>query len=212
MARRCSRTRCRGAAAAPPARGPRGQRGARGQRAGTGSSAPARTHTAARGPHLNSGTPRSAGPAACGDRTEVAALSRPRVAHAPRSEAPAPMPEAVRLRKRRSVLYGSPGGAAAQRGAGVAAPAPLLALAVALRALNCVLVRTSFVPDEYWQSLEVAHHMVFKYPSRAAASALPASFPAGRRGRGPRGAGSGGELGDRFPGSGTGFRGSEVLA
>ncbi|XP_039246023.1 GPI mannosyltransferase 3 isoform X1 [Pipra filicauda] len=80
MARRCSRTRCRGAAAAPPARGPRG---ARGQRAGTGSSAPARTHTAARGPHLNRGTPRSAGPAACGDRTEVAALSRPRVAHAP---------------------------------------------------------------------------------------------------------------------------------
>ncbi|NXM33164.1 PIGB mannosyltransferase, partial [Oxyruncus cristatus] len=52
-----------------------------------------------------------------------------------------------------------------------AAPAPLLALAVALRALNCVLVQTSFVPDEYWQSLEVAHRMVFKYPSGPAAPA-----------------------------------------
>ncbi|NXH66291.1 PIGB mannosyltransferase, partial [Hydrobates tethys] len=45
-------------------------------------------------------------------------------------------------------------------------PAPLLALTVALRTLNCFLVRTSFVPDEYWQSLEVAHRMVFKYPWR----------------------------------------------
>ncbi|XP_040979665.1 GPI mannosyltransferase 3 isoform X3 [Aquila chrysaetos chrysaetos] len=73
-------------------------------------------------------------------------------------------PEAVRLRKRRSVLYGTPGGAAGQRGAGAAGgPAPLLALTVALRALNCFLVQTSFVPDEYWQSLEVAHRMVFNY-------------------------------------------------
>uniref|UniRef100_A0A8B9PEM2 Mannosyltransferase n=1 Tax=Apteryx owenii TaxID=8824 RepID=A0A8B9PEM2_APTOW len=31
----------------------------------------------------------------------------------------------------------------------------LVALAVALRGLNCALVQTSFVPDEYWQSLEV---------------------------------------------------------
>uniref|UniRef100_A0A8C4VA03 Mannosyltransferase n=1 Tax=Falco tinnunculus TaxID=100819 RepID=A0A8C4VA03_FALTI len=70
-------------------------------------------------------------------------------------------PEAVRLRKRRSVLYS---GAAAQRSAGPAGrPAPLLTLAVALRALNCALVQTSFVPDEYWQSLEVAHRMVFNY-------------------------------------------------
>ncbi|NWH79681.1 PIGB mannosyltransferase, partial [Piaya cayana] len=30
----------------------------------------------------------------------------------------------------------------------------LLALSLALRALNCLLVRTSFVPDEYWQALE----------------------------------------------------------
>ncbi|XP_055571209.1 GPI mannosyltransferase 3 isoform X4 [Falco biarmicus] len=70
-------------------------------------------------------------------------------------------PEAVRLRKRRSVLYS---GAAAQRSAGPAGrPAPLLTLAVALRALNCAVVQTSFVPDEYWQSLEVAHRMVFNY-------------------------------------------------
>ncbi|XP_053128530.1 GPI mannosyltransferase 3 isoform X2 [Hemicordylus capensis] len=34
---------------------------------------------------------------------------------------------------------------------------------VVFRLLNCFLVQTSFVPDEYWQSLEVAHHMVFNY-------------------------------------------------
>uniref|UniRef100_A0A672YEG5 Mannosyltransferase n=1 Tax=Sphaeramia orbicularis TaxID=375764 RepID=A0A672YEG5_9TELE len=38
-------------------------------------------------------------------------------------------------------------------------------LTVAFRLINCFLVQTSFVPDEYWQSLEVSHHMVFKYPS-----------------------------------------------
>lgn len=59
------------------------------------------------------------------------------------------------------------------RPAGAAAPAPLLALALVLRTLNCFLVQTSFVPDEYWQSLEVAHRMVFKYPSPAAAPAVP---------------------------------------
>uniref|UniRef100_A0A8B9DXE9 Mannosyltransferase n=1 Tax=Anser cygnoides TaxID=8845 RepID=A0A8B9DXE9_ANSCY len=37
----------------------------------------------------------------------------------------------------------------------------LTALAVAVRVLNCALVRTSFVPDEYWQSLEVAHRMAY---------------------------------------------------
>lgn len=40
----------------------------------------------------------------------------------------------------------------------------LVLFTIALRILNCFLVQTSFVPDEYWQSLEVAHHMVFKYP------------------------------------------------
>ncbi|XP_030354301.1 GPI mannosyltransferase 3 isoform X1 [Strigops habroptila] len=95
--------------------------------------------------------------------------------------------EVVRLRKRRSVLYGDPGAAAGQPGAGkrggagerrprrdpsltafplagaAGGPAPLLALAVALRSLNCFLVQTSFVPDEYWQALEVAHRMVFNW-------------------------------------------------
>ena len=40
----------------------------------------------------------------------------------------------------------------------------LVLFIIALRICNCFLVQTSFVPDEYWQSLEVAHHMVFKYP------------------------------------------------
>jgi GPI mannosyltransferase 3 len=30
-----------------------------------------------------------------------------------------------------------------------------------LRAVNALLLRTFFNPDEYWQSLEVAHHAVF---------------------------------------------------
>ncbi|XP_010607393.1 GPI mannosyltransferase 3, partial [Fukomys damarensis] len=34
---------------------------------------------------------------------------------------------------------------------------------VALRLANCCLVRTSFVPDEHWQSLEVAHRLAFGY-------------------------------------------------
>nr|XP_055135189.1 GPI mannosyltransferase 3 isoform X4 [Symphalangus syndactylus] len=39
----------------------------------------------------------------------------------------------------------------------------LVLFTIALRILNCFLVQTSFVPDEYWQSLEVSHHMVFNY-------------------------------------------------
>lgn len=62
-------------------------------------------------------------PARYRDRTEVPALSRPPQSRMPRRvEAAAAlrerMPEAVRLRKRQSVLYSSAGGAAAQRGAG----------------------------------------------------------------------------------------------
>lgn len=35
---------------------------------------------------------------------------------------------------------------------------------IALRVTNALLIQTQFVPDEYWQSLEVAHNMVFGYP------------------------------------------------
>lgn len=39
----------------------------------------------------------------------------------------------------------------------------VLALLMVFRWLNVALVQTSFVPDEYWQSLEVAHNMIFGY-------------------------------------------------
>uniref|UniRef100_A0A8D2LS93 Mannosyltransferase n=1 Tax=Varanus komodoensis TaxID=61221 RepID=A0A8D2LS93_VARKO len=66
----------------------------------------------------------------------------------------------VLLRKRKSVLY-RPGEAAGARGEGAAAILGeniyLCLFSITLRLLNCFLVQTSFVPDEYWQSLEVAH-------------------------------------------------------
>ena len=34
---------------------------------------------------------------------------------------------------------------------------------VLYRSINAIIVQTSFVPDEYWQSLEVAHVIVFGY-------------------------------------------------
>ncbi|XP_076825189.1 GPI alpha-1,2-mannosyltransferase 3-like [Clavelina lepadiformis] len=39
----------------------------------------------------------------------------------------------------------------------------VLAILLILRSVNMMLVRTWFVPDEYWQSLEVAHNMVYNY-------------------------------------------------
>ena len=36
---------------------------------------------------------------------------------------------------------------------------------VVLRLTSAVMNQTAFVPDEYWQSLEVAHRMVFGYPT-----------------------------------------------
>lgn len=66
--------------------------------------------------------------------------------------------EEVKLRKRRSLLYSKEDGKLLNHG--------LLKVAVftvILRLVNCVLVQTSFVPDEYWQSLEVSHRMVFDY-------------------------------------------------
>ena len=32
---------------------------------------------------------------------------------------------------------------------------------LAFRIINALFIQTSFVPDEYWQSLEVAHNMTF---------------------------------------------------
>ncbi|XP_062998904.1 GPI mannosyltransferase 3 [Elgaria multicarinata webbii] len=72
----------------------------------------------------------------------------------------------VRLRKRKSVLYrpGEPAGGPGGRAKAILGENVYLCLfSITLRLLNCFLVQTSFVPDEYWQSLEVAHHMVFNY-------------------------------------------------
>jgi hypothetical protein len=41
-------------------------------------------------------------------------------------------------------------------------PKPLI-LALAIRSLGLLLPQTQFQPDEYWQSLEPAHHYVFGY-------------------------------------------------
>lgn len=35
---------------------------------------------------------------------------------------------------------------------------------VIFRMVNALLCYSAFVPDEYWQALEVAHKMVFGYP------------------------------------------------
>jgi GPI mannosyltransferase 3 len=37
----------------------------------------------------------------------------------------------------------------------------VFSLCLIVRLINSLIVRTAFVPDEYWQSLEVAHRMVF---------------------------------------------------
>ena len=41
-----------------------------------------------------------------------------------------------------------------------------LAALLLFRALNGLVVITYFNPDEYWQSVEVAHHWVFGYGYR----------------------------------------------
>ena len=41
----------------------------------------------------------------------------------------------------------------------------LVGALVVFRTMNALLSYTAFVPDEYWQSLEVAHKMVFGYPN-----------------------------------------------
>ena len=55
---------------------------------------------------------------------------------------------------------------------GIAASPPLLRLIMSndwilflallsFRSINALMIQTSFVPDEYWQSVEVAHNMAF---------------------------------------------------
>ncbi|KAM3877003.1 GPI mannosyltransferase 3 [Diretmus argenteus] len=69
--------------------------------------------------------------------------------------------EAVKLRKRKSQLYDKEDASHLNNGV---LRANVALFSVAFRLVNCFLVQTSFVPDEYWQSLEVSHNMVFKYP------------------------------------------------
>ncbi|KAF5925406.1 hypothetical protein HPG69_001851 [Diceros bicornis minor] len=69
--------------------------------------------------------------------------------------------EKMKLRKRKSSLYHSPRKSPGRRGDLLGESIYLVLFTIALRICNCFLVQTSFVPDEYWQSLEVAHHMIW---------------------------------------------------
>ena len=40
----------------------------------------------------------------------------------------------------------------------------LLFLLILYRVINALLVQTRFVPDEYWQSIEVSYYMNYQYP------------------------------------------------
>ncbi|XP_040082495.1 GPI mannosyltransferase 3 isoform X1 [Oryx dammah] len=71
--------------------------------------------------------------------------------------------EKTKLRTRKSTLYLSPQKRTGRCGDLLGENIYLVLFIIALRICNCFLVQTSFVPDEYWQSLEVAHHMVFNY-------------------------------------------------
>ncbi|XP_011608620.2 GPI mannosyltransferase 3 [Takifugu rubripes] len=66
----------------------------------------------------------------------------------------------VKLRKRKSQLYLKNDASALNDGVLLART---VVFCVVFRLINCFLVQSSFVPDEYWQSLEVSHHMVFNY-------------------------------------------------
>lgn len=66
--------------------------------------------------------------------------------------------EDVKLRRRKSQLYSRQ--EESRLNIGVLS---VTVFCVVFRLINCLLVQTSFVPDEYWQSLEVSHRMVFNY-------------------------------------------------
>ncbi|XP_062326533.1 GPI mannosyltransferase 3 [Osmerus eperlanus] len=68
--------------------------------------------------------------------------------------------EPIKLRKRKSQLYSKEDTCPFDKGVfGVS----VSVFSVTFRLINCFLVQTSFVPDEYWQSLEVSHRMVYNY-------------------------------------------------
>ncbi|XP_031198906.1 GPI mannosyltransferase 3 isoform X2 [Mastomys coucha] len=69
----------------------------------------------------------------------------------------------MKLRKRKSTQYVSAQEKRSRRRDLFGESIYLVLFTIALRIFNCFLVQTSFVPDEYWQSLEVAHRMVFSY-------------------------------------------------
>uniref|UniRef100_A0A8C5PAX8 Mannosyltransferase n=1 Tax=Leptobrachium leishanense TaxID=445787 RepID=A0A8C5PAX8_9ANUR len=71
--------------------------------------------------------------------------------------------DAVQLRKRKSKLYNKDGPGAGSGGGFFGEYRGLILFTITFRIVNCFLVQTSFVPDEYWQSLEVAHNMTFHY-------------------------------------------------
>ncbi|KAF7660589.1 hypothetical protein LDENG_00279220 [Lucifuga dentata] len=62
----------------------------------------------------------------------------------------------VKLRKRKSQLYAKEVESLLNNSV---LRARVAVFSVAFRLVNCFLVQSSFVPDEYWQSLEVSHHM-----------------------------------------------------
>nr|XP_028562725.1 GPI mannosyltransferase 3 isoform X4 [Podarcis muralis]XP_028562726.1 GPI mannosyltransferase 3 isoform X4 [Podarcis muralis] len=103
---------------------------------------------------------------ACAKEEAGSAFGR---ACAPTGEAaPAPRKAEVAVLEPRRRRHGSRAGGRRRRRE--ADPAALVGeniylclFTITVRLLNCFLVQTSFVPDEYWQSLEVAHHMVFNY-------------------------------------------------
>ncbi|XP_028429109.1 GPI alpha-1,2-mannosyltransferase 3 [Perca flavescens] len=68
--------------------------------------------------------------------------------------------EPVKLRKRKSQLYSQEDESLLDDGR---LRTRVAVFSVVFRLINCFLVQTSFVPDEYWQSLEVSHRMVFNY-------------------------------------------------
>ncbi|KAF3832606.1 hypothetical protein F7725_026271 [Dissostichus mawsoni] len=65
--------------------------------------------------------------------------------------------EDVKLRKRKSQLYSKEDENILKDGE----LRRVVLFSVAFRLINCLLVQTSFVPDEYWQSLEVSHRMIW---------------------------------------------------